>query len=142
MKKKFFTDDDVRKGVLNIFIQMFQDSFKPDLVVGFSRGGLVPGIYLSHILGVPFKALNKDELFQNSKFDYPNVLVVDDINDTGSTLSDFSSKYNQLFDMVRYAVVMNNESSSYEVDYSGFSYNKFDEPEWIVFPWEQWWSNV
>ena len=138
--KRYFTDEDIKKFVLNIFIQMYQDSFKPDLIVGFARGGLVPGIYLSHLLGVPFKAVNKDELFTHKKYDFLNVLVVDDINDTGHTLSDFSNRYSGLFDTVRYASVVNNESSSFDVDYYGYSFNKLDEPDWIVFPWEKWWT--
>jgi hypoxanthine phosphoribosyltransferase len=137
--KKYLTDDDVKKYVLEIFIQMFQDKFSPDIIIGFTRGGLVPGIYLSHILGVPFRALNKDEMFYNSKFDYPNALIIDDINDTGKTLSDFSSKYGTQFDSVRYASLVSNDSSCFSVDYSGLNYNKLDEPDWWVFPWENWW---
>lgn len=139
MKNVYLTDEHIRKYVLKIFLQMYNDSYKPDIIVGLSRGGLVPGVMLSHMIGVPFKALNKDEMFQNSKFEYANGLIIDDINDTGRTLADFSSKYNGLFDMVRYAVIVNNESSSFDVDYYGCAYNKLDEPDWWVFPWENWW---
>jgi hypoxanthine phosphoribosyltransferase len=141
MKKVFLSEEKFRNCLVNIFMQMYHDSFKPDLIVGLTRGGLVPGVHLSHMLDVPFKALNKDELFYNSKFEYPNVLVIDDINDTGATLKDFANKYTDLFDMVRYAVIVNNESSSFDADYFGMSYNKLDEPDWWVFPWEKWWIN-
>ncbi len=137
MKNVYLTDEQVRKYVLKVFIKMYQDKFNPDIIIGLARGGLVPGVYLSHLLGIPFKALNKDELFKNSKFEYPNALIIDDINDTGRTLADFNSKYSDLFDMVRYAVIVNNESSSFDVDYYGCAYNKLDEPDWWVFPWEK-----
>lgn len=137
MKNVYLTDEQVRKYVLKVFIRMYQDKFNPDIIIGLARGGLVPGVYLSHLLGIPFKALNKDELFYNSKFDYPNALIIDDINDTGRTLADFNSKYSDLFDMVRYAVIVNNESSSFDVDYYGCRYNKLEENDWFVFPWEK-----
>lgn len=137
MKNVYLTDEQVRKYVLKVFIRMYQDKFNPDIIIGLARGGLVPGVYLSHLLGIPFRALNKDELLQNSKFEYPNALIIDDINDTGRTLADFNSKYSDLFDMVRYAVIVNNESSSFDVDYYGCAYNKLDEPDWWVFPWEK-----
>jgi hypoxanthine phosphoribosyltransferase len=137
MKNVYLTDEQVRKYVLKVFIKMYQDKFNPDIIIGLARGGLVPGVYLSHLLGIPFKALNKDELFQNSKFEYPNALIIDDINDTGRTLADFNSKYSDLFDMVRYAVIVNNESSSFDVDYYGSRYNKLEENDWFVFPWEK-----
>jgi hypothetical protein len=42
---------------------------------------------------------------------------------------------------VRFAVLINNESSNYEhVDYSGRNINKLDDPCWVVFPWENWWE--
>lgn len=137
MKNVYLTDEQVRKYVLKVFIRMYQDKFNPDIIIGLARGGLVPGVYLSHLLGIPFRALNKDELFYNSKFDYPNALIIDDINDTGRTLADFNSKYSDLFDMVRYAVIVNNESSSFDVDYYGCRYNKLEENDWFVFPWEK-----
>lgn len=137
MKNVYLTDEQVRKYVLKVFIRMYQDKFNPDIIIGLARGGLVPGVYLSHLLGIPFRALNKDELFYNSKFDYPNALIIDDINDTGRTLADFSAKYSDLFDMVRYAVIVNNESSSFDVDYYGCRYNKLEENDWFVFPWEK-----
>jgi hypoxanthine phosphoribosyltransferase len=140
MKKVFLSEEKFRNCLVNIFMQMYHDSFKPDLIVGLARGGLAPGVYLSHMLDVPFKALNKYELFYNS-IESPNVLVIDDINDTGATLKDFSNRYTDLFDMVRYAVIVNNESSSFDADYYGMSYNKLDEPDWWVFPWEKWWIN-
>jgi len=139
MKNVYLTNEHIRKYVLKIFLEMYHDSYKPDIIVGLARGGLVPGVLLSHMLNVPFKALNKDDIFTNDKLEYANGLIIDDINDSGRTLADFASKYSGLFDMVRYAVIVNNESSSFDADYYGCRYNKLDEPDWWVFPWENWW---
>ena len=30
--------------------------------------------------------------------------------------------------------------SDFEVDYIGDIVNKIDDPQWVVFPWEEWWN--
>ena len=34
------------------------DEFKPDVIVGISRGGLIPGVMISHKLNIPFKPVH------------------------------------------------------------------------------------
>ena len=78
-----------------------------------------------------------------------NILIVDDINDTGKTfqwiqqdwpsvcLPDherWQSVWNQ---NVRFAVLHNNESSDFkDVDYAANYINKSEQDCWIVYPWE------
>ena len=82
-----------------------------------------------------------------------NILVVDDINDTGATLNwickDWqdsclpeNSRWENVFgNNVRFAVLINNEASEFkEVDYAGLMINKHEDPIWCVFPWEDWWT--
>jgi len=81
------------------------------------------------------------------------ILIVDDINDSGATINwirkdwqgscvpddpGWSDVWNNT---VRIAVLYNNESSNNEiaVDYAAEHVNKFEDPQWIVFPWEEWW---
>jgi hypothetical protein len=52
-------------------------------------------------------AINKDTPFAN-RVDYDNVLVVDDINDTGNTLANFYMSYSNRFRSVKHAVIVNN----------------------------------
>jgi hypoxanthine phosphoribosyltransferase len=90
-------------------------------------------------------------------FDYSlnakNILIVDDINDSGATLNwireDWRSSCMPMHDRwqnvwganVRFAVLINNEASEFkDVDYMGLSINKNEEPMWCVFPWEEWWG--
>ena len=80
-----------------------------------------------------------------------NILIVDDINDTGATLDwiaeDWSAGQDQerwrdiWGNNVRVAVLYDNEASHSTVtpDYSAETINKLEEPQWIVFPWEEWW---
>jgi hypoxanthine phosphoribosyltransferase len=78
-----------------------------------------------------------------------NILVVDDINDTGATFNwikeDWQSscfpKETEVWNAVwhksvRFAVMTNNLSSTENVDYSWDEVNKAEEDCWLVFPWE------
>jgi hypoxanthine phosphoribosyltransferase len=84
-----------------------------------------------------------------------NILIVDDINDSGATLNwiveDWEKSVSLPIDetwsrtwnhSVKFAVLVNNENSAFEcVDYAGIDINKLDDPRWVVFPWENWWKN-
>lgn len=75
---------------------------KPQLVVGLSRGGLTPGVVLSHALGVPFHPLvwsTRDhartdtaglEYVEQCAENGP-IIIVDDICDSGRSFIDVSN---------------------------------------------------
>jgi len=81
------------------------------------------------------------------------ILIVDDINDSGATLNWIKNdwqrsclpeadSWNTVWgNNVRVAVLYDNEASdcSMDINYSAVSINKFERPEWIVFPWEDYW---
>ena len=99
--------------VAKIARSIYLSNWKPDYIVGLTRGGLVPGVMLSHYLGVPLNTLNvslRDGQEQESNlwmaedaFGYvtnsgpdetkidpayrKNILIVDDINEPGSTFN-------------------------------------------------------
>ena len=86
-------------------------------------------------------------------FSGTNILVVDDINDSGATLNwikkDWQSsslpndpRWETVWNNnVRFATLVNNEASEFkDVDYTGLTINKMENPQWIVFPWEIWWA--
>ena len=90
----------------------------------------------------------------DGSFDYTmhakNILVVDDINDTGATLNwiqrdwrDGCLPSHPRWDgvwgrNVRVAVLYDNESSANRmtINYSAVDINKAEDDSWIVFPWE------
>lgn len=167
--EKFYDEAFVKSAVHTIARQMYRDGFYPDCIVGITRGGLIPGVLLSHYLDIPFYALNKDESnlwLSEEAFGYEyaedgvsrsnpslrkNILLIDDINDTGTTfrniIKDWQSScgpddtaWKDIWNnTVKFATLIDNESSDQTIDYSGISINKAETPEWCVFPWERWW---
>ena len=67
---------------------------------------------------------------------YSNILIIDDINDSGKTLLKISKIFNEYLFKLKFAVLVNNNSSSFKVDYHGIEIDKKIDNSWIVFPWE------
>lgn len=163
MTTKQYIDFNQMKGYCNeILRQMAADNWKPDLIIGVTRGGALPAILLSQYLHVKMVGLDVS-LRNNYGGEYGNesncwaaedaqngkkILIVDDINDTGATINwivqDWSHPAGSISwgDNVRFAVVVDNEASqaTHTPEYSGISINKMETPVWIVFPYEDWWK--
>jgi xanthine phosphoribosyltransferase len=164
MKKVYYKDKDIRSFVHKVVRDMQRDNWKPDYIVGLTRGGLVPANMLSQYLEIPMECLKVSLRDSNTEsesnlwmaedaYDGKNILVVDDINDTGATLNwirqDWPSgcfpndpKWSSIWNHnVRFAVLVDNTSSEFhDINYSGIEINKQEDPIWCVFPWENWWS--
>ena len=77
-----------------------------------------------------------------SKYKDKKILIVDDINDTGTTLIGINEVvkgldfFNQA---ISYATLFDKESSKFsKVDYTA-NVVLPDQERWIVFPYEEWW---
>lgn len=157
-----------------IIRQIVVSDWRPDRVVGLSRGGLIPATMISHYFSIPMTCLQiqlRDHGEKESNcflaeqaFGYDNVeldnfaelrrniLVVDDINDTGATLEwlkeDWRASclpdhegWNSVWNKnVRFAVLVDNLSSTFSTDYFGMEINKAEKDLWIEYPWENWWE--
>ena len=78
---------------------MALENYYPKIVVGIKRGGLVPAVALSHKLRVPCEVLDwqtrdgfdqivSDKIRELYEKHTSNILVVDDIVDSGKTLKE------------------------------------------------------
>ena len=168
--------------------------WKPDYIVGITRGGLIPAAMISHYLNIPMHTLEvslrdgsggesnlwmaEDALGPNSRerlvedasdiggilsaaselleqgATYKNILLVDDINDTGATfnwiIDDWKSScfpndpsWEEVWNNnVKFAVLVDNQASrcNVKMDYSGMEINKAEKDVWVDFPWEDWWT--
>jgi hypoxanthine phosphoribosyltransferase len=67
-----------------------------------------------------------------------NILVIDDINDTGATFDWIKKDWGiNGHTNVRFAVLTENLSSEFEdVKYWAHEVNKAEEDVWLVYPWE------
>ena len=158
MKKTYISEQQIKSGVLDIIRQMLQDDWKPDYIVGITRGGLIPAVLMSHYTGIKMHTL--DVRLRDGNGDGPEsncwlaeyasegkkILVLDDINDTGETfkwiVQDWEASVVDHIawgDDVRFAAIIDNVPSEMDVEYSSMEINKTEDPSWIVFPFEEWW---
>jgi hypoxanthine phosphoribosyltransferase len=137
------TDRDVKKHVSSIINQMVRANFKPDIVIGLSRGGIVPALLVSHYFNCECYIRNKEDTLFDVEFPQRNILVIDDINDSGNTLTAVNQELYQDLELrdIKYATLINNESSLFTVDFSGIDFNRLDQDDWFEFPWENWWAS-
>lgn len=171
--KVVLTHNDMQANINKIIRQLHQSGWYPDYVVGIVRGGLYPAVMLSHYLDVPMHALKvtlrdgvEDDCDSNcwmaeDAYGYPNtevdrckILIVDDINDSGATISWIKRDWQSIclpnstewdnvwHDNVRFATVVNNLSSNENVDYWGMEVNKAENNVWLDFPYENWWEKL
>lgn len=169
MNKLIINNTEFKGMLISIARQMAKDNWRPDYIVGLTRGGLQAAVMLSHYLDVPMHTLNvslrdattgpESNLWMAEDafgcYGPPkNILIVDDINDQGSTLNwimeDWKSgcfptgeRWDTLWGTnVRFAVLVDNLSSKCvrKVNYCGLEINKAEEDVWVEFPYEEWWT--
>ena len=115
--KLYYNWEDMEAQVHHIQKQIYADNWRPDYVVGLTRGGLTPAVLMSHWFGCPMNALHvrlldgeesdcehntwmaEDALgvvdhnadpSNEARWDpkyRKNILIVDDINDSGATIN-------------------------------------------------------
>lgn len=142
-KKAYYGWEQVEGMTQDILRQIRDEKF--DAVVGLTRGGLTPAVLVSQYLDIPMHTLKvslrdhqeKESLKVLDKLSGQRVLVIDDINDTGATINYIKEHW---IGNLTYAVLINNEASDADVDYSSININKMEDDVWIVFPWEDWWK--
>jgi uncharacterized protein len=147
LKKHYYSWTDIEESILGIAAKIEQDKWKPDIIIGIANGGSIPATLLSKAMNIPCKIVTvqlRDGTVQEQvdiqglyRIYGMNILIVDEINDTGETLdwiidnwdiSDEEWRYN-----TKIAVLTSKETSRVTPDYSFWL---VDEPTWYSYPWE------
>jgi len=166
VKKIYLTWQDVEDLVAEVIQSMINNDWTPSVVVGLTRGGLVPAMLISHHLKIPMCSLDVSLRDNEGPFggttstwipeeieNGHRILVVDDINDTGATFGwirgDWSNTIRYIkehgdgwpWNHIKFASLVHNEPSSQPSDFYGRLINKDQDPCWLVYPWESWHQN-
>jgi hypoxanthine phosphoribosyltransferase len=126
------------------------DGWRPTFLVGIGRGGLVPAAYISHLADIPMLSVDHsskvfgfgDELLGkvcDLLVDDHRILFIDDINDSGSTISYIRNAVASRCPdgaRLRFAVLIDNIRSVAQVEYRSRTIDRSIEKDWFVFPWE------
>lgn len=168
MKHKVIDYNNFKGLVSKICRDIAASDWRPDYIVGITRGGLMPAVMISHYFNIPCHALHvslrdgdasdceSNCWMAEDAYDGKNILIVDDINDSGATInwimtdwstsaypgdSCWSAVWNN---NVKFAVVVDNLSSKCNraMDFAGCEVNKAEEDVWIDFPYENWWHEL
>lgn len=194
MNKLIIKQSELNGLVAKICRNILFSDWRPDYIVGITRGGLIPATMISHYLNIPMHTLavslrdggepesnlwmaedalgpqSRDRFIDDENdiasildaasdlleqgATYKNILLVDDINDTGATfnwiMKDWPSgcfpqdpAWEEVWNNnVKFAVVVDNLASKCDVkmDYVGKEINKAENDVWVDFPWEDWWA--
>lgn len=141
--------------------------FKPDYILGLTRGGLFPAVMLSHYFNVPMIPINISLRDFTTNLDFvqeqvkntvgknvlhtKQILVVDDIVDTGETLHELFKVFAKIknsspthkTDNIKSAALFFNTTNKakFQPDFCGREIDKTKENNWIVFnSFEDWWK--
>ena len=120
--KRFLSWRDIDDAIERLVLNITSSEIKIVAVGGLPRGGLIPAVILSHRLHIPFVSQAQIPTIVG------NILIVDDICDSGKTLKRFKFEEN-----VYTATLHWKRSSEYEPH---FIWKIASENEWIVYPWE------
>lgn len=151
--------------------KIYESGWKPDLILTLWRGGSVPGIVVDEYLkdkgysftSVPiavfsYSCLNDkpnqlhyiccEEAFKlilelkNGNKKIPNVLIIDDIFDTGNTMYHVTKRIKKYGGIPKIATVYWKKDKC-ELDLKPDYYIKtFEKNEWIVFPHEKQYEDI
>lgn len=145
--KLYYTWEYIHRHALNLADDILQHKYSIDYIVAVSRGGLVPGVLLSHYMDLPLRPLlwstrdSKDQVHDLTIAEDLNegstILLVDDINDSGKTFVEILKdwEYNtECKGRVITASVFQRSTTTLPSDH----YSKLLTcQDWVVFPWEK-----
>lgn len=151
---EFLTHQDMDNYYMEVIRQMSNSGYKPDVIVALSRGGLDFGVKISNwfndakLVPLVWQTRDGDDKETDaldkvlSKYNHGNILIVDDILDTGTTLSaiDSAIRTSGSYAVIDFAVAIENQDVSFDVQWAARTISRLEDTQWFVFPWENWWN--
>jgi hypothetical protein len=146
-EREVLTWADYGIGIRELARQIADDGFRPDIILGIARGGLIPTGSLGYALSIKNCYMMNVEYYTDvdERLDVPvilppylelidlkhaNILVVDDVADTGHTLAKVYEFVAHSVRSTRAAVLYEKSGSVIKCDYV---WRRTDL--WINFPW-------
>ena len=121
MEKVYLTWDDINSLVNKLANEVSQAAVPPLYITGLPRGGLIPAVMLSHKLNIPFVNISLIRALPAV-----DVLVVDDIADSGETLL----QYKAYQTAVLHYKLQSEATPTYYAE-------EVENDSWIVYPFER-----
>jgi xanthine phosphoribosyltransferase len=144
---------DLCVAMLTIRRAIEAESFLPIAVFAPVRGGLVPGVMLSHTLNVPMFPLSyslrdfeiKEDIPQSAvdfinKHPYKKVILIDDIVDGGDTMKQLVEVLQQRIPSIELktaAIVHNTYQTNHTTDFYWWRLDRSSDDRWFEFFWEK-----
>lgn len=135
--------DDLHKGTAVLATKILKSGFIPDLIIGFNRGGLFPSIILSELIGVDHLPISYSSKLGKGDGKYDNflpnlrvdkIILVDDIIDSGKTMSEVATHYTHQGKLIRSATLYFKTNATFIPDF--YWQDIPEHSPWIIFPHE------
>lgn len=147
--QEFIAWNDIDNLIDTVVNQINDSTFKPELIIGLARGGLIPAGILSYKFACKVETIrwsymdirheDKAALTQLFYTEDQNILIVDDLCDSGKTIKAVT-EYAATFcknKNVKIATLINNIGLETNlVDFTGRNIDRNFEKQWFIFPWE------
>lgn len=157
MKKRHIDWNEYQGMVGELARQISLTEWRPDLILGITRGGATAAVMLSHYFDCKMCGLDialrdnygstpESNLWAaDAARDGDKILIVDDLNDSGATINWILDDWGgdiRWGENVRFAVLLDNSASKSNITptYCAETINKHEDPVWIVYPYEEWWK--
>jgi hypoxanthine phosphoribosyltransferase len=151
-QKIYYSWEKVSEMCIQITHKLNEVNFKPDLIITPLRGGAIPAVQIAYLLemrniitvnaertgddsiNAKFKDVELSNLPTKEQIEHNNILVVDEILDTGETLAklvEYLKKQNPK--QLKLAVLCNSSHKEKSIT-ADIVIEQTDK--WVVFPWE------
>jgi hypoxanthine phosphoribosyltransferase len=148
MRCELITWPEIYRLCLDISKQVHSSGYQPDIVIAIARGGFIPARLVCDFLDLNALTSIKIQHYRSGAdrlekavLEYPlcteirdlNVLLVDDVNDSGKTLK-LAVSYLQTFQPadIKTIVMHQKMTSRYPID---FYAKKVIKWRWLIYPW-------